>query len=371
MPNESLLSLRPVLEYLTQPVLLVENGVILYCNSAAAVLEIAPGSSVFEFLGTTADFYREFDGVGTLSLTFTHGSLELDASIHRHAGIDLFAITALPPEASSLGTLSVVAQTLRGPVSSLFSTAATLFPYLEELENTKIQPQTAALNRSFYQLLRLTGNLTDASRFFSGDILLFREPTELVAFFTRIYNQCAPLCQAAGIALQFTCPDRPQMGSIDRQKVERALLNLLSNAIKFTPSGGEIELHVEWTNSNVLIRVRDNGEGMTPDIVATAFNRYVYRDTLGDPRWGVGLGLPIVRHVAQLHGGTVIMSSRPQTGTCVTMSLALTPPSVKEKAENTVNSPILNFDYAGGFNHTLVELADAIPASAFDSVNVN
>ena len=49
----------------------------------------------------------------------------------------------------------------------------------------------------------------------------------------------------------------------------------------------------------------------------------------------------------------------------------LTPPPVKEKEETTVNSPILNFDYAGGFNHTLVELADAIPASAFDSVNVN
>lgn len=61
----------------------------------------------------------------------------------------------------------------------------------------------------------------------------------------------------------------------------------------------------------------------------------------------------------------------PDPGTSVTMSLALTPPPVKEKEETTVNSPILNFDYAGGFNHTLVELADAIPASAFDSVNVN
>lgn len=370
MSDESLLSLRPVLEYLTQPVLLVKDGVILYRNSAAVVLEVEPGSSIFQLLGATADFYREYDGTGMLSLTFDHGAMTMEASIHRHDGIDLFAITALPPEAPSLGTLSVVAQTLRGPVSSLFSTAAVLFPYLEELENMKVQPQTAMLNRSFYQLLRLTSNLTDALRFLSGDAVLFRESTELGQFFCRIYEHSAPLCQAAGITLHFSCPHLSKVASIDQQKVERAVLNLISNALKFTPSGGEIELHVEWTSSSVLIRVSDNGEGMPPEIVATVFNRYIHRDTLGDPRWGIGLGLPIVRHVAQLHGGTVIMSSRPQAGTCVTMSLALTQPA-KEKEETTVNSPILNFDYAGGFNHTLVELADAIPASAFDSVNVN
>ena len=142
MSDESLLSLRPVLEYLTQPVLLVKDGVILYRNSAAVVLEVEPGSSIFQLLGATADFYREYDGTGMLSLTFDHGAMTMEASIHRHDGIDLFAITALPPEAPSLGTLSVVAQTLRGPVSSLFSTAAVLFPYLEELEKLLTADQT-------------------------------------------------------------------------------------------------------------------------------------------------------------------------------------------------------------------------------------
>lgn len=368
MSDESLLSLRAVLDSLVQPVLLVQNGTICYQNAAAAVLQTTQGDRISNFLGPATDSYLEFSGEGSLSLTLFHGETELELTIRRVEDVDLFAVAVLPPEAPSLGTLSVVAQTLRRPVSSMFSTAATLFPYLEELENNKVQPQTAALNRSFYQLLRLTGNLTDASQFLAGSAALNREPTELCSFFRGIYDQCAPLCQAAGISLACTCPDQPKMASIDRQKVERAVLNLISNALKFTPKGGEIGMHMEWTGASVLIRVSDNGEGMSPEVIATVFNRYIHHEILSDPRCGVGLGFPIVRHVAQLHGGTVFINSAPGRGTSVTMSL-----SIKREtgSDTTVRSPILNFDYAGGFNHTLVELSDAIPAAAFDSVNIN
>ena len=364
MPENDRQILSTVLEHLPTPALLVQGKTISYCNPTATALTFRTGEPVSALLGDAAPFYESYNGDGTIALSVRRDDAAYSAAIHRQCGMDIFLIT--PPTDAEVRSrlLATISQTLREPISSLFHTASTLFPSLEELENANVQAKTSSLSRNFYQLLRIAGNLSDAAQMLSGTAALFPEPTDLTAFFGTLSRQCQPLVRSAGRTLVLDCADTVGTLAIDQQKIERAVLNLISNSLKFTAKGGEIRLHVERTASSVLIRVQDNGEGMDADAMASAFTRYTHPAMLGDPRRGIGLGLALVRRIAELHQGTVALTSMPQRGTCVTMSLSLHAPA----GVSNLHSPILNYDYTGGQRHALVELADAIPIEMFDSV---
>jgi len=356
-----------VLNELTQPVLFAREGELTRCNAAAEALLGADGARLEDILGESLDFYRAYDGKGVMDLTLRFRGKLYDATVRREDGTDVFLAASAPAsERLSLETLAVAAQTIRGPLTDLFDAASVLFPMLEDQEDPKIQKQTARLNRGFYKLLRIAGNLSDLRLYLTGEARLDDERTDLRAFFGELAERAGGYCAEAGLRLRCVCPERCFYGSIDRQKVERAVLNLISNAMKFTPAGGEIVLRVERTEHSVLVRVTDTGEGIDPLMMATIFSRYEHREQLGDPRWGVGLGLPLVRMIAQLHGGTVVVRSGPGEGTSVTMSLALR----ARPAGGALRSPVMGFDYAGGFSHAALELSDALPNEAFDTVNL-
>lgn len=303
-----------------------------------------------------------------MALALTVDGREHEVTVHRVEDVDVFCVClSRNPVSMSMDTMSTIAQTIRQPLTNLFTTASSLFLYLEEREDPKIQGQTAALNRGFYQLLRIAGNLTDSSQLLAGESVFYGQHTELREFFAGIADQIRPLCAAAGIEFEFACPARSFSGVVDRQKLERAILNLISNAMKFTPKGGRVRLQVELTRSQVIIKVIDNGEGMDAGLLATVFSRYDHRNYAGDPRWGIGLGLPLVRQIAELHGGTAIVQATPGEGTVSTMSLSLR----AEEDPKVLNTPIVNYDYAGGYSHTMVELSDVLPVELFDSLNLN
>lgn len=168
------------------------------------------------------------------------------------------------------------------------------------------------------------------------------------------------------LAYQF--PSKPFYAAIDRQKLERAALNLIANALAHTAPGGQIVLRLEDFGHSFHLHVSDNGEGMDPRLLSSIFSRYEHRSQPGDPRCGVGLGLPLVRFISNLHGGTVILNSAPGGGTTVTMSISRRlPPSPKEEVE----SPVLNYDYAGGYDHMALELSSALPDDVFDTLNLD
>lgn len=369
MLNDQNLELTGFLDYLAQPVLLVRDAAIVSRNRAAAALLPMEETSISALLSEQdLALYHAYDGAAPMELTLCFSGRYHSATVHRSGDCDVFVASCKPLyEDLSLDTLAVVAQAIRVPLTDLFDAASVLFPILEEQEDPKIQRQTARLNKSFYRLLRLAGNLSDTGRFIAGEGQLNLERTDLGEFFGMLYDEMAPLCEAMGIEMAYRCPSKRFYGSIDRQKIERAVLNLVSNALKFTPKGGKIVFRVEHTASALLVRIADNGEGMDPATMATLFDRYQHRNQLGDPRWGVGLGLPLVRHIANLHGGTVVVNSAPGAGTTVTLSISLRQMS----AAPQLKSPVLNYDYAGGYGHTSVELADPMPSDVYDSMNIN
>lgn len=358
---------QTALDLLEQPVFLVREETIVFCNRAAVSLGIEV-QSLPEILGPAMELYREYDGSGFASLPVRLEGRERTATVCREEAGDLFLVSALPAaEGLSLESLSVLSQSLRQPLTSAFTVASTLFPLLEEEENPVIQRQTAQMNQSLYQLLRLAGNLTDMSRLLADEMPMFEERTELGIFLEHLAKKIEPLCVTAGFVFRYLRPAGQVWCSSDQQKVERAILNLISNAMKFTPAGGTITLKLEATAACARIRVTDTGEGMPPEILATAFERFAHRSAVGDARWGMGLGLPFVRQVARLHEGTLILESRPLGGTSATMTLSLR----RRQDPKQLRSPQPGYDYAGGFQHCLVELADVLPRKVYDSVNVN
>ena len=360
------------LNLLAQPVFYVREGQIVFRNSAAAALTNPREVQIGGLLAADdLEEYRRYDGQTVLELVLQMDGRQYSAVVHREqGGADVFVARAKPLyDALSLDTLAVVAQTIRSGLTELFDASSVLFPMLEEREDPKIQRQTARMNKGFYELLRLSSNLADVGRYMSGEARAFLERTELTAFFAGQYDRAASLCATLGVKLTYQCPSQPFYAAVDRQKLERAVLNLLANALRYTPRGGQIVLRVENFGHSVHIRMTDSGEGIAPADMATAFDHYEHREQLlGDPRWGVGLGLPLVRFIANLHGGTVIINSAPGGGTSVTMSLSRRlEPTPKEE----VRSPVRNYDYAGGYDHMVLELADALPVEVFDTMNLH
>ena len=135
------------------------------------------------------------------------------------------------------------------------------------------------------------------------------------------------------------------------------MYHLLSNAFKFTPAGGTVTVELRVKNKQVLLSVADTGQGIPEERISALFDRYLHGGQIDPPAHGLGLGLPLCRRVAEGHGGTLVVESRVGEGSRFTLFLP-------DKQVGGGVSDVL-FDYAGGFNRTLMALADALPVRAF------
>ncbi len=119
-----------------------------------------------------------------------------------------------------------------------------------------------------------------------------------------------PLAAARRQHLEVTLPERPLWVDADPTRLAQVVSNLLHNAVKFTPEGGRIELAASEAGGWIVVRVRDSGAGMPPEVLASAFDLFAQGGTAPDrPQGGLGLGLTLVRQLVELHGGTVTATS--------------------------------------------------------------
>lgn len=127
---------------------------------------------------------------------------------------------------------------------------------------------------------------------------------------------------AAGLSLSLDKPDEPIFVEGDEDKLRQIFLNLLSNAIKFTESGA-VKLRLAADVDAVQVEVHDTGIGMSPDDIETALTPFGQVDSRLERRYeGSGLGLPLAKALAELHGGTLAIDSAPGRGTTVTIRFA-------------------------------------------------
>lgn len=334
-----------MLDLLPRPTFCVRSGSIVRLNQAARRLFLREGLSLQPLLESGGEDYGAFSG-GLLYLTLTIGAQRFGASVVRIGQEDVFTLDQ-QFENEALRVLALAARELRSPLASAMLAA-------QQLERQT--PCAGQLNRSLYQLLRIVGNMSDAS----GASPIFRPVEQSVtALFQEIAEKAAVLSEATGIRIHYSGPEKACVCCLDRQLMERAVLNMISNAMKFTPRGGSIGLSLHRSGKQFRFSAADSGTGITEKEQATLFSRYLREPTIEDPRHGIGLGMLLIRNTAARHGGAVLVDHPDGCGTRVTFTFASVPAGGTE-----LRSPLLT-DYAGEQDHALIELSEFLPPEMY------
>ncbi|HEV2913870.1 MAG TPA: ATP-binding protein, partial [Pyrinomonadaceae bacterium] len=219
-----------------------------------------------------------------------------------------------------LGTLS---HELRTPLTAILGWARLLSAGQLDEENKQRALETIERNaRTQSQLIE---DILDVSRVISGKLRLEVRPLDLTAIIEAAVDTALPAANARDIRLQRVLDSGASMVSGDSTRLQQVVWNLLSNAIKFTPRGGRVQVRLERVDSHVEIVVSDTGQGIGPDILPFIFERFRQADSTSTrAHGGLGLGLAIVRHLVELHGGTVeAESAGPGQGSTFTVKLPL------------------------------------------------
>lgn len=203
--------------------------------------------------------------------------------------------------------LATVSHELRTPLNVIYG-------WVEVLRRSRddaLQQQAIdAIDRSARSLTRMVGDILDASSLATGKLQLDAMPVEVVRLFSDATASFQTAASAAGTTLEFDCAAQACVVSGDAERLRQMLSNLVSNALKFTPGGGAVTVTLARDDTHAVLTVADTGQGIPPEFIPHVFD--MFRRADGSPassRRGLGLGLSIVRHIAELHGGKVRVES--------------------------------------------------------------
>jgi len=196
------------------------------------------------------------------------------------------------------------------------------------LTDPRTAPETiAALDETLQEVRRMTelvDTLLTLARVDEGRMELHTEPVELGALLTEVYETAQMLGEEAKVEVAAELLHEPVMIQADRARIRQLVMNLLSNAVKYTPAGGSVWLSLTARPEAATISVRDTGIGIAPGDVDRVFDRFwradAARSRTGD-RPGFGLGLSICKWIAEAHGGSIAVTSRPGRGSTFTVTL--------------------------------------------------
>lgn len=256
------------------------------------------------------------------------------------------------------GVLQQVSGQLRSSLGNIYSALSRIAPpeLRDEREGTDMD--AAVLCQSYYRILRLANNLSDAASLDGPSAAQLRNG-DIVGFCRELMERARGPAELLGIQLDFRCEKSSHIIAMDSARLERMMMNLLSNAFKFIGTGRKlVTLEVRVGREWVELALSDTGCGIAPELMETVFSRYRQTQRLDPPPHGLGLGLPISRSIAQEHGGTLLLTSREGEGTTVTVFLA------NRRCGGQRLSDLV-MELGGGFNKTLAGLADALPKEAF------
>ena len=350
-----------MLDLIQEPAFCVQNGIIIKVNAAASGLLIEPGIRIQSLLRTGKEEYAAFSG-GCLYLSVCIAGHSLGASVSRMPEFDVFCLEQDETNAH-LQSMALAARELREPLSTVMTLADKLLPTAIG-EDSKSQAQMSQLNRGLFRMLRIISNMSDAERYVA-DTGARLEVCNLCAALQEIFQRSAALTEHTGIKLQYTGYPESVYTLADVQKLERMVFNILSNAIRFSPDGGTITAALTRRGTRMYLSVCDSGSGIPENLRGSIFSRYARQSAIEDGRYGLGLGMVLIRSTAAIHGGTVLVDHPEGCGTRITVSFAI------RSGDATICSPKLRIDYAGERDHGLIELSDVLPAYLYDPDSIN
>jgi PAS domain S-box-containing protein len=227
--------------------------------------------------------------------------------------------------------LAMLAHELRNPLAPIRNAVQILRlkgPFLPELQWAR-----DVIDRQVQQMTRLVDDLLDVSRITRGKIELRKERIGLATVVKSAVETSRPLIEKQGHELTVVIPPEPIHLEADLARLSQVLSNLLDNAAKYTDRGGRIWLTAERQNDQVLIRVKDTGIGIPPEMLPRIFEMFTQVDpSLERSQSGLGIGLMLVQRLVEMHGGTVeAHSAGPGMGSEFVLSFPVVA-EVKERA---------------------------------------
>ncbi|MCB1129874.1 MAG: response regulator [Verrucomicrobiae bacterium] len=178
------------------------------------------------------------------------------------------------------------------------------------------------LEQNGLRLLKLIDDLLDLVRFDTGHADIQRQPTPIANHLEGMLRSLRHLAEQDRVALLWDCKSDSEAIQLDRDKFDKIVLNLVVNAIKFTPSGGSIETKVLVEDGRMRLTVADTGVGIPPEVLPRIFERFWQVDTSSTRKFqGAGIGLALVRSLAEAMGGTIKVESKLDHGTTFCVDL--------------------------------------------------
>ena len=245
------------------------------------------------------------DELGLLILTFNEMLSQIQ---HRDAVLEKARDDAEAANRAKDEFLAVVSHELRTPLTPILAWA-------RMLRSGQLDPAASAravesIERNIKAQAQLIGDLLDVSRIIAGKLRLDVRPIDIAPVVEAAVDSVRPTAEVKGVRLQAVIDPRAGLVSGDSDRLQQIVWNLLANAVKFTPKDGRVQLELRRVNSHVRIVVSDTGKGISPEFLPYVFDRFRQADSSTTRvHGGLGLGLAIVRHLVELHGGRAYAES--------------------------------------------------------------
>lgn len=227
--------------------------------------------------------------------------------------------------------LATVSHEIRTPLNAILG-------WSHLLRNGKLDVATAeraidTINRNAKSQAQIIEDILDVSRMITGKLLLKNEQVDIATVINAAIDSVQLAIDSKELNLEVILDPLARHTVGDANRLQQVVWNLLGNAIKFTATGGRIELKVERDGDLLKLQVADSGQGIAPDFLPYIFDRFSQADgTTTRKHGGLGLGLAIVRHLVELHGGTIKADSAGVgRGSTFTIHLPLAPPVIRAK----------------------------------------
>jgi PAS domain S-box-containing protein len=221
--------------------------------------------------------------------------------------------------------LAMLAHELRNPLAPIRN--AVQIMRLLGSADSRLEQAREMIERQVVHMTRLVDDLLEVSRITRGKIKLQIEPVDLVAVVARAVETSRPLIDARQHDLTIALPPEPIRLEADATRLAQVISNLLNNAAKYTENGGRIWLTVDHEGGEAVVRVRDSGIGIPPDLLQRIFDLFAQADrSLDRSQGGLGIGLTLVKNLVEMHGGSVTAHSNgPGKGSEFVVRLPLSP----------------------------------------------
>ena len=340
-----------ILSLTGEAAVLLQGRRLVFANAAARAVLGADcvGKSVRELFG---DEVAEAQTAGFLACVPVAGRNRL-LRVSREGSMQVIFLSTPDDDAALLSDAYL--QALRSGLMNLSLSLSAGQRRAEELNDPALERSLAGMAREYYRLNRLLANISAARGISAGELPVTLGSVDLRAMVGAIVESVSLL--RPDVALQFSSP-QPALLWADQQLLELMLLNLLSNSLLHAEGLTRIRIDLDAQKDRLYLTVRDDGRGIPPEKLCTLFCRYRSAFDLQELPLGAGLGMTVVRGVAEAHGGTVMLESREGAGTMVRVSLLRSLRGESFLREGSVA-------YAGRAEPLLTGLATCLPDECF------